>query len=123
MAEPTGGGNPNVFTTFKGRGILAPLAPATVDNPIVMLSCVNDVQFCGNFTLAGYKAGDVIATLPEGFRPTKTIAIPVVANYNVDVLYIDEAGTLKLATGFTETAPVYTAGLSFNISANFYKEG
>ena len=46
--EPTGGGNPNFFKTFKGAYLHAPSPEAVFTSAKLMLSCVNDVQFMGD---------------------------------------------------------------------------
>ena len=45
-------GNPNFFTTFKGRYKVTPAEGVTVDNDIVMLTSNNIVCICGDFELA-----------------------------------------------------------------------
>jgi hypothetical protein len=117
--EPTGGGNPNVFKTFKGRYELTP-GVGTWDSVAVMLSCVNDVQIMGNCALDGYTAGATIATLPPECRPLTTLAVPVVSNFDLDVMFVEPSGALKLATGFTGPGTIMLCGSSFNISHNWY---
>lgn len=117
--EPTGGGNPNVFKTFKGRYELTP-GVGTWDSVAVMLSCVNDVQIMGNCALDGYTPGDTIATLPPECRPLTTLAAFVISNFEPDVMFVEPSGALKLATGFTGPGTIMLCGSSFNISHNWY---
>lgn len=130
--EPTGGGNPNFFTTYKGLFALEPAAGATIHNSTLMLSIVNDVQFTGSVDLTGYVAGSAFATLPATCRPTVPTMIPVVvtepgtpstdpAVAHVSVLTVGADGALTLPLDW-ETATVHLAGVSFNITNNFYQE-
>ena len=108
-----------MFKTFKGRYELTP-GVGTWDSVAVMLSCVNDVQIMGNCTLDGYTPGDTIAALPPECRPTTTLAVPVISNFEPDVMFVEPSGALKLATGFTGPGTIMLRGSSFNISHNWY---
>ena len=121
--EPTGGGNPNFWTTFKGRYTLIPEETATFDKDVVMLSCTNDVQIIGDCDLAGYTAGSAIATLPEECKPGKVVKVTVVANDGAEdrvaVLTVNLDGTITLPFDY-ESGHVYFSGMNFNISDNWY---
>lgn len=115
-------GNPNFFKTFKGRYELVPASGQTTDSNVVMLSCVNDVQFMGDFLLTNYVAGDAIATLPEECRPGKIVKVPVVFNDGADaivVMTVNTDGTMTLPCDFA-SATLYLSGINFNISDNWY---
>lgn len=121
--ESTGGGNPNFWTTFKGRYTLVPGSSATFDKDVVMLSCTNDVQIIGDCDLAGYTAGSAVATLPEECRPRKVVKVPVAANDGTEdriaVLTVNLDGTITLPFDYA-TGYVYFSGMNFNISDQWY---
>ncbi|UWI18482.1 MAG: hypothetical protein [Bacteriophage sp.] len=121
-AEPTGGGNPNFFKTFKGRYLLVASAGQVVDTDVVMLSSTNDVQPIGDWTLADYTANEPFAVLPDECRPMKTVKIPVVVNDGSDrivVMTVKPDGTMTLPFDY-ESATLYLSGISLNISDNWY---
>lgn len=120
---PTGGGNPNFWTTFKGRYTLVAAPGATFDTDVVMLSCINNVQIIGDCDLVNYTANSPIATLPEECRPGKVVKVAVIANDGTE----DRVATLTVAIDGTITLPfdyatghIYFSGLNFNISDNWY---
>jgi hypothetical protein len=120
--EPTGGGNPNFWTTFKGRYTLVPAASATFDKDVVMLSCTNDVQIIGDCDLAAYTAGSAVATLPVECRPEKVVKVPVVVNDGTDrvvVMTVNIDGTMTLPFNYS-AATLFLSGFNFNISDNWY---
>lgn len=121
-AKPTDGGNPNFFKTFKGRYLLVASAGQVVDTDVVMLSCTNDVQPIGDWTLADYTANAPFAALPDECRPMKTVKIPVVVNDGSDrivVMTVKPDGTMTLPFDY-ESATLYLSGINFNISDNWY---
>ena len=107
--EPTGGGNPNFFKTFKGAYVHAPSPEAMFTSERVMLSCVNDVQFQGDCMIMNYTPGAMLTTLPPECRPSTEVRVPVVVQTN---------GVVSLNA--STDGMVYLAGLSFNISMNWY---
>lgn len=118
---PTGGGNPNFFTTYKGRYALELSTGATSSNKTLMLSIVNDVQFTGSVELTGYVAGSAFATLPAACRPETPAKFPVVVGEAVELMSIGADGTMTLPADHA-TATVHLSGVSFNITGNFYRE-
>lgn len=122
MANPADKGNPNVFTTFKGRYLLVASAGQVVDNDVVMLSCTNDVQPMGDWTLTDYTANNPFATLPDECKPGKILKVPVVVNNGEDriaVMTVNTDGTMTLPFDYV-SATVYLSGINFNISDNWY---
>lgn len=122
MAEPIDKGNPNVFTTFKGRYHLVASAGQVVDTNVVMLSCTNDVQPIGDWTLTNYTANTPFATLPDECRPQKIVKIPVVVNDGTDrigVMSVNTDGTMTLPFDYS-VATLFLSGINFNISDNWY---
>ena len=120
--EPTGGGNPNFFKTFKGRYILVASAGQVVDTDIVMLSCTNDVQPIGDWTLTDYTANNPFATLPDECKPGKLVKVPVVVNDGEDrivVMTVNTDGAMTIPSDYA-SATVYLSGINFNISDNWY---
>lgn len=116
--EPTGGGNPNFFKTFKGAYDHAPSPEAMFTSERVMLTCVNDVQFMGDCMVVGYTPGAAITTLPPECRPSTEVRVPVVVDTRLDVLAVQTNGVVSLNA--STDGMVYLAGASFNISANWY---
>lgn len=122
MADPADKGNPNVFTTFKGRYLLVASAGQVVDTDVVMLSCTNDVQPIGDWTLTDYTANEPFAALPDGCRPQKVVKIPVVVNDGSDrmvVMTVNADGTMTLPFDYA-SATLFLSGINFNISDNWY---
>lgn len=117
-------GNPNVFTTFKGRYLLVAAPGHVVDTDVVMLSCTNDVQILGDFTLTDYVAESVIFTLPEECRPGKYVAIPVVlqdsVRYSTDILLVGPNGEGSLMLDHDGVRFLMLSGVNFNISDRWY---
>lgn len=92
------------------------------DTDVVMLSCTNDVQPIGDWTLTDYTANSSFSTLPSECRPMKTLKIPVVVNDGIDrivVLTVNTDGTMTLPSDYA-SATVYLSGINFNISDNWY---
>ena len=118
LADPTGGGNPNFFKTFKGAYVHAPSPEAVFTSTRVMLSCVNDVQFMGDCMIMNYTPGATLTTLPPECRPSTEVRVPVVVDARLDVLSIQTNGAVSLNA--STDGMVYLAGLSFNISMNWY---
>lgn len=124
--EPTGGGNPNFFTTFKGKYSLTPSSEGVWDTPVVMLSCTNDVQIIGDAHFAnGYTAGTACAVLPEECRPGKGVGIPV--SYHSGTAYgittmvvVPTTGEVSFQDTFAEDVMFFVSGINFNISDNWY---
>ena len=122
MVTPADKGNPNVFTTFKGRYHLIASAGQIVDSDVVMLSCTNDVQPIGDWALTNYAANTAFATLPIECRPSKTVKIPVVVNDGEDriaVMTVNVDGHITLPINYSQ-ATVFLSGINFNISDNWY---
>lgn len=120
----TGGGNPNFFTTFKGKHELAPSAGTTPSSMIVMVTCTNDVQVLGDFTLTGYTAGSAFATLPAECRPGGIVKFPVVVSteqaQTCVVMSVGADGAMFLQDSY-DSATVHMSGVSFNISDRWYR--
>ena len=122
MANLADKGNPNVFTTFKGRYLLVALSGQVVDTDVVMLSCTNDVQPIGDWTLTDYTANEPFAALPVECRPQKIVKLPVVVNDGTDrivVMTVNTDGTMTLPFDYA-SATLLLSGINFNISDNWY---
>ena len=115
-------GNPNVYTTFKGRYLLTPVLPFTADTNIVMLSSTNDVQPIGDWELKNYTANTVFATLPKECYPMKEVKIPVITEYAnapiMTILTISADGKMSLASN--ANGKLWLSGINFNISDRWY---
>ena len=120
--NPADKGNPNVFTTFKGRYLLVASAGQVVDTDVVMLSCTNDVQPIGDWTLTDYTANEPFAKLPDECKPGKIVKVPIVVNDGEDrivVMTVNADGAMALPSDYA-SATVYLSGINFNISDNWY---
>lgn len=72
MARPVGynQGDPNAFTTYTGGVMQMTLAEGvTATSPNVVLTQMNQVQFCGHFDCGGCGSGTMVARLPENCWP------------------------------------------------------
>ena len=69
-----GRSNPNVYTSFTAREEVTLETGVTSTNTTVMLTNVNMVLFCGDFTS---QTAGLLLTLPEGFRPARAVRLPV----------------------------------------------
>lgn len=124
--EPTGGGNPNFFKTFKGKYSLTPAEAGVWDTPVVMLSCTNDVQIIGDAHFAsGYSAGTACAVLPEECRPAKGVGVPVSyhsgTNYGISTMVVvSTTGEVSFTDTFAQEVIFFVSGLNFNISDRWY---
>lgn len=112
-------GNPNFFTTFKGRYLLIAAPGQSVDTDVVMLTSTNDVQLLGDWTILDYQASTPFGTLPEECRPKKVVKIPVVVDNVIDILSIQTNGEMALANSHDDGI-LYLSGINFNISGNWY---
>lgn len=129
MADTPDKGNPNFWTSFKGRYQLIPSSGVVADTDVVMLSCTNDVQVIGDFDFDSYTAKTVFATLPEEVRPNKFVSIPVCVYASIDdcvpmsylnILTVSPNGEMVLEFGFNEQRKLYMSGVNFNISDRWY---
>lgn len=118
-------GNPNVFTTFFGQYRLILSEGVVSTNEIIMLTCINTVQFLGDIVLNGYLADSVVAMLPEPCIPESDVILPVIITRDetkqIGYITVTSQGDLKLAENY-ETGIVRLSGTSFNISNNYYKD-
>ncbi len=110
-------GDRDVFSTYNGIFKAVMHDGASTTSPNVLLTCVNDVQFAGDWTSADDGG---IMTLPEQCRPAVTCYIPVVNITDMGVTYltVNADGTV---TGEASKA-LATSGISFNINSCFYKD-
>lgn len=117
-------GNPNFFSTFKGKYAHTPASIGVWDTDTVMLSCTNDVQIIGDCTLTNYTALETITTLPEECRSGKVVKIPVIVDDGTErmvALTVNVDGTVTLPFDYA-SAVIYLSGVNFNISDNWYRE-
>lgn len=107
-------GNPNVFRTFKGRYFSTLETPENCTSAAIMLSCTNDVIFTGD-----YISDDegLICILPDECRPEFIVKVPCVTFAEHQSITITSEGEVLGEPQKT----YFLNGISFNISANFYK--
>ena len=104
-------GNPNVRTNYVGKFTIT--APDNLDH-YCMLSNVNDVIFCGDYTSDG---NGLVCTLPNELKPESNLYFPIVANGNVVIIEIATNGEI---TSSELNTMHNLKGFSFNISCNYY---
>lgn len=109
-------GDSNVYTTYKGRYEVVLEDGSSATSPVVMLTVVNQVQFCGDYTSG---ATGVIGRLPEECKPADTICLPCFETTGNALSYvlIHTDGTM---TGEPDTSYELN-GLEFHIAGNYYK--
>lgn len=109
-------GDPNVYTTYMGRYEVVLEDGSSATSPVVMLTIVNQVQFCGNYTSG---ATGVIGQLPEECKPADTIYLPCFETTNnaLSYVFIHTDGTMM---GEPDTTYELN-GLEFHIAGNYYK--
>ena len=112
-----GRSNPSVYTSFTAREEVTLAAGVTSTNTTVMLTNVNMVLFCGDFTS---QAAGLLLTLPEGFRPARAVRLPVimasVSVPNIGTLLVSPDGSVSCDVPGT----VCTNGMAFSINDNWY---
>ena len=118
-------GNPNFYTTFKGRYTVTPAEGVAVDNDTVMLTSNNIVCMCGDFEPTDYKLGDVFATLPPECRPDTTVYAIVPADCGSVIPTVMEAGVdgaLRIVfPDFESMSSIKLSGAVFSMNQTIYK--
>lgn len=99
--------------------VLALESTATCDNPCLILSTDNVLQFLSDVVLRGYVGGDAFATVPEGMRPKSQIRKVVLVGSLQMVLTIEPSGELRLNSGTTQ-GTVSLNGLCVSVSDFYY---
>lgn len=107
-------GNPNFFTTFKGKYEVTLAPGALSQNANVMLTCTNEVQFLARFVPG---ENGLIGTLPSDCAPSVTTVLPVMTETGLMAAVTIEP-TGSVSSSLQET--VMLAGHSFNISSKWY---
>lgn len=94
-------GNPNAFTTFRGKFDLTINEGVTAVKSYVVLSCTNNVTFLSAFTTTDYNTPEALFTLPAKCTPNNLTIIPI-------VLYCEYSVALPI--DYTNNAiQIYTA--------------
>ena len=116
MSRPVGcnQGDPKVFTTYSGGIMQLALADGvTATSSNVVITTMNQVQFCGNLTLpATLTYPGVVATLPESCRPDEAVQLGVVVQlddqtYHMCRVQIGTDGVITVTTDFViHDAPI-----------------
>lgn len=93
----------------------------TMSNPCVLKTRENIVMILGNMTANNLTANQVLATLPEGFRPANEIQIPYFHNTTTRRLIISPNGQIKCSQSATSnTSTLRTNGLMFHVNDYYY---
>lgn len=124
MADGVDTGNPNFFTTFKGKYSLEPNENVELAET-VMLSCTNDVIFTGNATFveAVEEGASLVCALPGECHPSSVVRVPVCflgGKSEMAMLQIDANGLVWLMRNVAAGDTLFLNGVSFNISGNWY---
>lgn len=113
--------NYNIYHIFKGAHKIEKLNQ-NISNDTIILTSMNSVIFCGNFTLENYTAGSVLGKLDTMCTPKEKVALPICyydGAHKTAILIINNTGTVVLNTTVTN-GELYTNGLSFSINGNIY---
>lgn len=109
-------GNPNFFKIFKGKFEVELADGASSTNHYVMMTCLNQIQFIGNYTS---NSEGLIGTLPTECSPKNELVLPCfysAGGYAAAVLYVASDGMLTTAPDIT----IMLEGLEFNVSDKYY---
>ena len=124
MPEEVDTGNPNVYTTYKGRYQMQYAAEATAESANVMLTASNSVQFLADVQLTGYTAGQPFATLPTQCTPDDNVFFYCVLEVGTVIssalVQINPAGEMMLDINVSDGV-LHITGAMFNIACNWYR--
>ena len=124
MPEEVDTGNPNVYTTYKGRYQMQYAAEATAESANVMLTASNSVQFLADVQLTGYTAGQPFATLPSQCTPDDTVffycALEAGSAIAPAMVQVNPVGEMMLDTDVADGV-LHMTGAMLNIACNWYR--
>lgn len=93
----------------------------TMTNPCVLKTRENIVMILGNMTASDLTANQVLATLPEGFRPANEVQIAYFHNTTTRRLIISANGQIQCSQGATSgNSTLRTNGLMFHVNDYYY---
>lgn len=94
------------------------------DNPCVILTKDCLVQFMDNMVVSGYTAGNVLATLPENYKPVSPVTFLVPVLYEGDRTYehmtLTTDGTLTLPHTYATEFTIFLNGVNVNVCGTYY---
>lgn len=109
------------YNVLGGMTTLSTAENVTSTNPCVLLTRDNDVIFCADLAVTQGIANQVLATLPEGFRPKASVSNVCWLNTSIlTEITLSHNGELKLSTDVVGEYTVKTNGMKFNISDAYY---
>ena len=93
----------------------------TMSNPCVLKTLENIVMILGNMTANNLTANQVLATLPQGFRPANEVQIAYFHNTTTRRLIISANGEITCSQGaISGSSTLHTNGLMFNVNDYYY---
>lgn len=135
MTRPIGcnQGDPNVFTTYRGRYEFTMAESATCNSPYAMLTCINTVQFTENVELAStFTVPGVFCTLPEALRPKGAVELAAIVQLSDGTMHmarveLASTGTMTITRDFivaneNPITVIYLDSISFDLASNHYSE-
>lgn len=94
------------------------------DNPCVILTKDCLVQFMDNWVVSGYTRGNVLATLPENYKPASSITFLVPVAYEGDRTYehciLTPEGTITIPHTYAGEFTLYLDGVNLNVCGTYY---
>ncbi len=124
-------GNPNVFTTYRGRYEFTMAEGATCNSPYAMLTTVNTVQFTENVELAStFTVPGVFCTLPEELRPQGAVELAAIVQLSDNTMHMARVelaatGTMTITRDFivaneNPITVIYLDSISYDLASNHY---
>ena len=109
------------YNVLGGMTTLSTASNVVSSNPCVLLTRDNDVIFCADLAVSQGTANQVLATLPEGFRPKENVSnVSWLSTSLLTEMTLAPNGELTLSTDVVGEYTVKTNGMKFNISDAYY---
>lgn len=124
-------GNPNVFTTYRGRYQFTMSEGATCNSPYAMLTCINTVQFTENVELAStFSVPGVFCTMPEVLRPKGAVELAAIVQLSDGTMHMARVelandGTMTITRDFivaneNPISVIFLDSVSYDLASNHY---
>lgn len=109
------------YNVLGGMTTLTLADNATCENQCVLLTRDNDVILCADIAVTDGTAKQVVATLPEGFRPKSAVSNVLYLSRGVlSKITLAPSGEISLSTDIVGDYTVECNGMRFNISDAYY---
>lgn len=100
---------------------ITPASNVTIANPCILKTKENILMFVSNMVVSNYTAGQVLATLPNDFRPNSRTTSVCFCNTTTRRLFIDPNGEISCSHPTTSgTVTIEMNGLCVNINDSYY---